>query len=229
MTCDQIRQVDAAAIEKYGMPGMILMENAARGAAEVIDRIAPPGRIVILCGKGNNGGDGYAIARHLELADREVRIVAVAPAERLSGDAKTNAIITSHAGIAITVAGDRPETAASEHTIAGELLPAATVVDALLGTGAGGAPRGLFADLVRAANQSSALRIAIDIPTGLDGDSGQAADPTFRADHTLTFVAEKVGFKQADSEAFVGTVHVIDIGVPRKLLESLPTSGNPSS
>ena len=126
---DQVRQVDKIAIEQYGVPGIVLMENAGRGAAAMIDQIAKPGRIVILCGSGNNAGDGYVIARHLQLAGRQVRVVSIVDLESLSGDAKTNAMIVQKSGIEIRVA-----TRAAE--ISESIGDAATIVDGLLGTGA---------------------------------------------------------------------------------------------
>ncbi len=200
---EQVRQVDQIAIDDFGMSGLVLMENAGRGAAEIIHRISPPGGVAILCGKGNNGGDGYVIARHLQLAGREVVIVSVVDIGELSGDASANATIAAKADIPITQCiVDRP-----------------IIVDCLLGTGARGAPSGIYADFVRAANAALAIHIAIDIPTGLDCDTGQASEPTFRADHTITFVASKVGFQKGDANKFTGVIHEVGIGVPTKLLD----------
>jgi NAD(P)H-hydrate epimerase len=212
---DQVRNVDKVAIDQYGIPGIALMENAGRGAAEVIDRIAPDGPIVILCGPGNNGGDGYVIARHLELAGRQVQIVSVVELQRLSGDAETNASIADHAEIAISIATDPDQ-------IERAVADSATIVDCLLGTGAKGPLRGIYADAVKVANEKqNAVRIAIDIPTGLDCDTGVAADPTFQANHTITFVAKKIGFEKANADDYVGVVHQVGIGVPAKLLREL--------
>ena len=98
-----------------------------------------------------------------------------------------------------------------------------TVIDALLGTGAKGPPRGLFAEAVRAANRHGGLRVAIDLPTGLDCDSGLAHEPTFRADHTITFVSGKAGFEKENADAYVGVVTEIGIGVPQILLQDILT------
>ena len=214
LTRDQVRQVDQIAIEHYGMDGIVLMENAGRGAAEMIDRVAPEGQIIILCGAGNNGGDGYVIARHLQLFGRRAGIVSVVEIPRLVGDAKTNAEIAIKAGIEIQEANQRSQ-------ITNALTVASTIVDCLLGTGAKGPLRGIYAAAVTAANNSDAVKIAIDIPTGLDCDSGEAGDPTFRASHTMTFVARKVGFDKHNADEFVGVVHEVGIGVPLKLLRDL--------
>jgi NAD(P)H-hydrate epimerase len=211
---DQVRQVDQIAVENYGVSGVVLMENAGRGASELIDRIAGPGRIVILCGGGNNAGDGYVIARHLQLAGRNVRIVSIVDLESLRGDAAVNARIAEKSEIEIHIAS-------SSDQLTALLADATTIVDGLLGTGARGPLRALFADAVAAANSRDALRIALDIPTGLDCDSGEAADPTFHADHTITFVAPKIGFEKENADAYVGVVHEVGIGVPLKLLDQL--------
>lgn len=210
MTCQRIREIDQVAMEQFQMPSIVLMENAGRGAAECIHQITPDGNVLILCGKGNNGGDGFTIARHLQLAGREVTILAMATTNELQGDAAIQAKIAEAAGIQIQVIGETDET---------ELLSAADViVDGLLGTGAKPPLRGRYAEVVEAANASSAIRIALDIPTGMNGDTGETGEATFRADHTLTFASPKVGFEKSNATRFTGEVHVISIGVPLKLL-----------
>lgn len=216
LTRDQVRRVDQIAIQDFEMPGIVLMENAGRGAAEVIDQLAPDGLITILCGSGNNAGDGYVIARHLQVMNRVVRIVSLIDPDSLRGDAAVNAKIAANANIEII----RTE---SVDAVQRSIMDATTVVDAILGTGARGAPRGMFADAVIAANDHPGLKIAIDLPTGLDCDTGVANDPTFRADHTLTFVSRKVGFEKENADAYVGVVKEIGIGVPRKLLQDVLT------
>jgi len=207
----EVRSVDQIAIERFGMTGLVLMENAGRNAAETIDKLAPQGEICILCGKGNNGGDGYVIARHLELLGRQVRIVSCFQPAELSGDAAANEQIAQHAQIQIAVAITPEELGAA---IGAPLV----VVDCMLGTGAFGNPREPIASAIRYANQLSAVRIAIDIPSGLDCDTGMDGEPTLVADHTLTFVASKIGFAFGNAEAVLGKVSVLSIGVPERLL-----------
>ena len=170
--------------------------------------------ITILCGAGNNGGDGYVIARHLQLLGRSVRVASLVDSASLSGDAATNASIATKARIEITQVG-------TSQQIDAALKDSGAVIDAMLGTGAKGAPRGLFADAVRSANALPAMRIAIDLPTGFDCDSGVANEPTFRADHTITFVSRKVGFETENADAYVGVVTEIGIGVPYCLLSEI--------
>lgn len=222
----QVRQVDQIAIEVYGMSGLVLMENAGRGAAERIFHLATgidaEEEILILCGRGNNAGDGYVIARHLELMGRQPRVVSLEPLDRLSGDALHNARLCEKANLPIDILSDPNE-------VAVRVASAPVIVECLLGTGATGAPRGIYADAVKAANRSEALRIAIDIPAGLDCDTGHANSPTFLAAETITFVASKTGFARADGPSHVGNVHDVGIGVPKKLLLEITSEISQSS
>ncbi|WP_040769031.1 NAD(P)H-hydrate epimerase [Novipirellula maiorica] len=208
---EQVRSVDQQAIEDYGISGLVLMENAGRGAADVIQQNAATGRVVILCGKGNNGGDGYVIARHLDLMERQVRVVSVVEIESLSGDAAANAAIAQKAELDVQVA-------TSAEAIESHLHDADVIVDCLLGTGATGPLRGIYADAVKIANRTKATRIAIDVPTGMDVDSGEADPHTFQAELTITFVAKKIGFEFDETQSLLGDIEVVPIGVPRKLL-----------
>ncbi len=212
----EVRSVDEIAIQQYGMTGLVLMENAGRSAAEVIDSISPAGEICILCGKGNNAGDGYVIARHLELCGHQVRVVSLVEPSQLTGDAKANYKIANLSGIPIGTA--------TIATIASSIGTPAVIIDCLLGTGAIGDPREPLAGAIRYANELDALRIAIDLPSGLDCDTGIPSEPTFRAAYTLTFVAPKLGFAAASAAALLGQVMVLPIGIPATLLRKLSTT-----
>lgn len=212
---DQVRNVDQIAIKQFGIPGIVLMENAGRGAAETIHRLAPQGLVTILAGGGNNGGDGYVIARHLQLMGHTVQITSMVDVKTLQGDALINATIAKKSDISISAITDQNQIAAS-------IGSPTIIVDCLLGTGARGELREPYATTVRLANQKPAkLRIAIDIPTGLDCDTGVANDPTFQADHTITFVAEKIGFAKENAQDYLGIIHEVGIGVPLKLLKEV--------
>ena len=218
LTCQQIRELDILAIEHVGIPGLVLMENAARSVAEfVYDSLLDPqhAAVLLLCGPGNNGGDGLVVARHLRNAGVGVTVALAAAQERYTGDAAVNLRIYERLGDPLLPA-ETPEGIESTRAAAQQTD---VIVDALLGTGSRGAPRGVTAELVRMANNAPrARRVAIDIPTGLDGDSGEVYDPCFRADATVTFVAPKIGFAQDAARAVVGRVVVADIGVPRELI-----------
>jgi NAD(P)H-hydrate epimerase len=210
--------VDALAIEHVGMPGVMLMENAGRGVADfVYDTLVNPSRsrVLILCGPGNNGGDGFVVARHLRNAGVQVSVALALPREKSKGDAAVNLRIYERIDESLI---DAFEPQGLERTRA-EAEQAHVIVDGLLGTGSKGAPRGTIAELIKLANAAPrARRIAIDIPSGLDGDTGEAAEPCFRADATVTFVAAKVGCTLPAAELFVGRIVVVDIGVPRELI-----------
>lgn len=217
LTRDESRQVDQLAVDQFGMSGLVLMENAGREAARVIAERFPLVDTCILCGKGNNGGDGYVIARHLQLAQAAVSgngtvwIVSVVDPAELTGDAAVNANIADLAELPITVVTDPQQLAAAVGS-------PDLIIDCLLGTGTQGNPRGLYADVIRLANALAAKRVAIDLPSGLDADSGSAGEPTFHADLTLTMVAPKTGFAAGTAQAVLGEVVAIPIGVPLRLL-----------
>jgi NAD(P)H-hydrate epimerase len=221
LTCREIRELDVLAIEHVGIPGVVLMENAGRGIAEfVYDRLTDPARarVVVLCGTGNNGGDGFVVARHLHNAGVHVDVVLAAPPEKTSGDAAVNMKILQRMNFGFVRAFE-----AEGLEAAGEALQDADViVDALLGTGSTGAPRKGLATLVETANAvRHAVRIAVDIPSGLDADKGVVHEPCFRADATVTMVSPKVGFQDAAARAVVGRVVPVDIGTPRALIPGM--------
>jgi NAD(P)H-hydrate epimerase len=213
---EQVRELDRRAIEEFGVPGVVLMENAGRGAAEVLVRLGCQGPVVICCGKGNNGGDGFVIARHLDNRNIQVRVLLFAQTEDLTGDAAVNYQIIARSGLPIEVyAGESWD----EKTLQADMANAEWIVDALFGTGLTGPVRKPLDRVIAAINASRARILAVDIPSGLDCDTGQPLGPTVRAEHTVTFVAEKKGFASPQSKEWVGQVHVVDIGAPRRLLQ----------
>jgi len=224
LTRDEVREIDRRAIDDYGLPGVVLMENAGRNAAALLGGLRPTGRVAILCGRGNNAGDGFVIARHLDRAGREVRMLLAAEAATLPGDAAVNHRVAARADIPIADLATADEAAWRR-----ELAGADVLVDAILGTGAVGPPRDRAGD--RPSSAASAIAavnvirrtggafvFAVDLPSGLDCDTGETAGVCVEADATGTFVARKRGFEHPDSTRFTGTVHVLDIGVPRRLL-----------
>lgn len=217
LTRAQVRQVDRRAIETYGISGLVLMENAGRGVVDRLCEIGIDGPVVVCCGKGNNAGDGFVIARHLDLRGFDVRVLLWAVAEELSGDAAANFRILQKTDVPIEVFGD----AADPQRLDGFLAGAGWIVDALLGTGARGEPRPPLDTVIDRLNAAAARKLAVDLPSGLDCDTGEPARHTVRAAETCTFVAAKPGLLAAGAERYTGRVHVLDIGAPRKLVEEV--------
>jgi NAD(P)H-hydrate epimerase len=217
LTRAQSRELDRRAIEDYGIPGMVLMENAGRGCVDALERLGIRGNVVILCGKGNNAGDGFVIARHLEIRGHACRVLLLAPPAELRGDAAANFAILQKADVPIVDLSQRAElrSALTEGCQSADWL-----VDALLGTGAHGDPRPPFDTAIDVINARSApIRVlAVDVPSGLDCDTGIPSAHTVRADHTCTFAALKTGYTQSAAKPYVGDVEVCDIGVPPRLL-----------
>jgi NAD(P)H-hydrate epimerase len=219
---DQVRALDRRAMQVYGVPGPVLMENAGRGAAQLLHALGIEGKVVICCGKGNNGGDGFVIARHLDNQRVSVKILLFAHPHELSGDAAIAYRIVALSEMPLTVF-DRPPLDAD--ALSRELADADWVVDALCGTGLQGPMRPPLDQAAVAINASRARVLAVDLPSGLDCDTGQPLGPTIRAHHTATFVALKKGFANPAAAAWLGQVHVVDIGAPRKLVEEALQSG----
>jgi len=231
LTRDQARQIDRLAMDRLGIPGVVLMENAGVNATDVVTGMLEAiggNKVAIVCGGGNNGGDGYVIARHLHNAGRKVVVYNASDPSKLAGDAAINYGICLRMGIKLMRCDDAQALVEqSPHWSAAEV-----VVDALLGTGFN-ASRGMgghAAAVIDAMNAARAKRVsggagpmvlAVDVPSGLDCDSGAAAQPTVRADATVTFVARKAGFESADAQAHLGEVFVVGIGVPPALVDEV--------
>jgi NAD(P)H-hydrate epimerase len=209
--------VDRRATEDYGMLGLVLMENAGRGCVDVLWELGCRGPAAVVCGKGNNAGDGFVIARHLDLRGVAVRVVLLCSPDELRGDAAANFMILAKCGVSICDLS----AAAGAAELDAQLAGCEWIVDALLGTGTTGAPRSPLDAAIRRMNAATAKRLAVDLPSGLDCDTGVSAEPTIRADHTCTFVAEKMGFANPAAAGFLGQVHVVDIGAPRRLIEEI--------
>jgi NAD(P)H-hydrate epimerase len=212
-----VREVDRRAIEDYGMSGLVLMENAARGAVDVLMQLGCRGPVAIACGKGNNAGDGFAMARHLDVRGIAVRVLVWSEPQDLRGDAAANFAILQKCEIPIVIYGNRFDAADLQRQLAG----CEWIVDALLGTGSTGDPRPPLNQVIEELNRHPAQKLAVDISSGLDCDTGQASATTFRADHTVTFVAAKPGLLTAAAQSYVGQLHVVDIGAPRALVEEV--------
>jgi NAD(P)H-hydrate epimerase len=214
LTCQQVRDLDRRAIEEYDLPSLVLMENAGRGAAELLISLGIHGPVAICCGKGNNGGDGMVMARHLHNQGIPVVVHLFVKPEDLTGDAALHWSIVNKASIRTRV-----WPVVNDASLTEELAAAEWIVDALFGTGLDGPVRTPLDRAIAAINASPGATFAVDIPSGLNADSGEPMGTTIRARHTATFVAPKAGFANPAARAWLGRVHVLDIGAPRRLLD----------
>ena len=223
-TREEMRELDRRAIEEFGIPGIVLMENAGRAAAEVVAALAgerSAERVVILCGRGNNGGDGYVVARHLHNRGLAVEVWRLGGDPRPGSDAATNLEVAIKMGISIR----RAEGPSALDEIRGRLGPAAVAVDALLGTGLAGEVREPYLSAIELLDEGLSPVVAIDGPSGLDCNTGEVLGASVHAVRTVTFGAPKVGFSLGDGPALVGDLVVADISIPRELLGDEEPSG----
>jgi NAD(P)H-hydrate epimerase len=213
LTRAQVREIDRRSVEKFHIPGVVLMENAARAvtdvATEMLRGVKQPG-VLIVCGGGNNGGDGFAVGRHLHNRGVDVEI-ALAHSSGYRDEAAAN--------LRIIQAMDLPRIPIAEADVA---LGAGIdlIIDALFGTGLETPPRD--ARWVQWMNDAEVPILAVDLPSGMDCDTGEPLGPAcIRATRTVTFVAEKVGFSNPNARQYLGEITVGDIGCPRELIEDV--------
>lgn len=217
VTAEAVRELDRRAIDDYGVPGVVLMENAGRGAAQLARELLgdATGHVVILAGRGNNGGDGYVVARHLANAGIRTQTFVLASLADVSGDARVNLNIILNMGLPVTsVDLERDE---DRQRVTDAFADASLIVDAILGTGARGELRGAFRRAVELINASAKPVLALDIPTGLHADTGEVLGVAVKARATATFLCPKLGLTRQDGPEHTGRVVVVNIGVPGDL------------
>jgi hydroxyethylthiazole kinase-like uncharacterized protein yjeF len=207
LDAETMRGVDRWAIEEQGIPSLDLMERAGAGVTRIVERLSPDGPAVVVCGKGNNGGDGLVVARLLREAGRSVTVLCAAPPDDFAGDARMNLE---------RLPGDPPLVLTEDRARAEQVFTEASViVDALLGTGFQGEPYGTVGDAIEAVNAARAPVVSVDMPSGVDASTGVASGAAVRAMVTATFHAGKPGLWIAPGKTHAGEVHTIDIGIPR--------------
>jgi NAD(P)H-hydrate epimerase len=214
MSREEVRAVDSWAIEQIHVPGVVLMENAGRSCAELIrEKLAgmDDPKVCIFCGTGNNGGDGYVIARHLLIAGIRTKVILCADRGKVRGDAQTNLEILERLGHAPELLD--PTGAGSAERVTKLAGDADMIVDALFGTGLQGELKEPYRSLIEAINALRRPIVAVDIPSGLDCDTGEPLGTAIRAAYTVTFVALKRGFVASSAARYTGEVYVASIGV----------------
>jgi len=214
-TTQQIRNIDRRAIKEFGIPGMVLMENAATAVLAEMEHYfegLAGVRVGIICGKGNNGGDGFALARRLRVRGAVVRVALLASFSEITGDARTNLATLRKTDIEILQK-------ATQSSLADVIAWSEIVVDAMLGVGLSTPVKGLFAQAVDLINVSDRPVVSVDMPTGIDADTGEVRGTAIKADLTVTMGLLKRGLVLHPGAQYAGRVRVADLGIPGEVIE----------
>ena len=219
LTREEMRELDRKAIEEYKIPGIVLMENAGRNVAEeILKMLDDPqqAKVAILCGKGNNGGDGFVVARHLHNHSIHVDVFLIARVSDIlkDGDAGINLQILLNMKIPVKEIFDIP----GVNSILKELHNYNILVDALFGTGLSGDVREPFKTLINGVDNLNKPMVSVDIPSGLDCNTGKILGAAIKATKTVTLAIAKKGFYLNDGPSYTGKVIVSDISIPRELI-----------
>jgi NAD(P)H-hydrate epimerase len=210
----EMRRIDAFAIETLGIPGVVLMENAGRAVFEeaykgLAGKDTPA---LVFCGLGNNGGDGFVVARHLLNQGIETHVFVVGALSKIRGDALVNLRILKRMGVEITKV-----TKTSLPALRKRMQRCGLIIDALLGTGLSGEVTGLYRDVIDVINETGCPVLAVDIPSGLDGTTGKPLGAAIVANTTVTLQLPKKAFENSRARNFTGQLRVVDIGIPINL------------
>ncbi len=215
---EQMQEADRITIEEYGIPSIVLMENAALAVVNVIEDLYKDVLdVAILCGKGNNGGDGLAIARHLFNRGYNTKIFLFSKPKELKGDPKTNFSICQKMGIPIKIIVTEKDFLEAFP----EIFDYPLILDALFGTGLEKPLEGFWANVVEAINSSSGIILSIDIPSGLNSSKGDIVGPAIKANSTVTFGAYKIAHIFPPASQYCGKVFLAEIGIPHELLKNI--------
>lgn len=214
----EIKEMDRLSIHEIGIPGAVLMENAARGASRIFLEHFDPvegSHVIIICGRGNNGGDGYVMARYLSQAGLKITVLILSETDKISGDALTNLDIIKRMGIEIKAAPDYEAWAG----ISASLAECDYIIDGILGTGLNSQVKGFYGSVIGDINKSGKPVTAIDIPSGLNADTGQVMGVAVKAELAVTFGFPKLGQLLFPGAELVGRLARIDIGIPDIVVE----------
>ncbi|MHC4757645.1 MAG: NAD(P)H-hydrate epimerase [Planctomycetota bacterium] len=215
MTRDEVRAFDSWAINELGIPGVVLMENAGASCADLIKEILshnPNPKVCVFCGKGNNGGDGYVIARHLINSGFEVKVLLCGRHDKIEGDAKINLDILEQ--IQQPIEEMNLETCDITQTVKSFVTGCDMIVDALFGTGLQGELKKPYKRLIENINTQGISILSVDIPSGVDCDTGIPLGAAVKAEYTVTFAAVKKGFISNEKALqYTGQIYIASIGV----------------
>lgn len=219
VSAHQMKQIDKYTIEDFGIPSIVLMENAGRGASQTaLDMLsnATNKKVICVCGKGNNGGDGFMCARHLVNKGVEVEVFLMGESSQLKGDAKINFDTLKYL---------RPESLSYLNSdkeiklLEGRIENCQHVIDAIFGIGLSGQVKEPYSKVIRMINDSGNSVLAIDVPSGLEATTGKALGGYIKAEKTVTFGLSKTGFIKEDGPQNMGEIVVVDISIPRKVVD----------
>lgn len=209
------KALDRIAIYDYGYSGLQLMTRAGKAAFAKIKTLYPNAKsLLILCGSGNNGGDGYVVAAEAIKAGWSTLVIAAQPPK--TADAQT--VATQYASL-----GGQTVDATTRHSFS---IPADLIIDALLGVGLTSAPRGVYAEFIEFANQHNASVFALDVPSGLNADTGEIYPPCIQAEHTMTFIAQKLGLTFDNVQKMTGEIHLETLGLETEIYDQVASVTN---
>lgn len=228
VTAQEMAAMDQIAIKEYGIPGVVLMENAGLKVAEIVASLLnnlSQSSVMVFAGKGNNGGDGFVAARHLHNRGAEVQVFLATEAEKVKGDALINLNIWRKMGQKVYQINKNNDVS----LVRLALMKADLVIDALYGTGFKGSMRDQMVPIIEAINASGKTVVSVDIPSGLEADTGRTNGPCIAARHTVTFALPKLGLVLPNARPYVGELHVVDISIPNAITTAPPEVGNLST
>ncbi|MBU1740562.1 MAG: NAD(P)H-hydrate epimerase, partial [Proteobacteria bacterium] len=221
-TAREMQGLDRRTIDELGLPGIVLMENASRGAVRHLAACFPDlgqGRVGLFCGRGNNGGDGLAMARMLSDRGVAVEVYLLASRDKVGGDAAVNLAVVERLGLPLVEVPD----AAAWRKVKARAAGCALFVDAIFGTGLNAEVRGFVAEIIDWLNDHPAPVLAVDLPSGLQADTGRPLGRAVRATATATFGLAKLGHHLYPGLDYVGRLEVVDIGIPPRFAADLRT------
>lgn len=215
LTREQTKLVEKYIINELGLPSVILMENAGHGVAQYLLTLHPNNKVIICAGKGNNGGDGYVVARYLNLLKSDVEVYIFAHENDIKGDAKIHLDVIKKIGIPIQYFDPLN---INLDALLNNLNKSEWIIDALFGTGLATNLDSFYCDLINTINKTTSKILSIDVPSGLDCDKGQPFGTSIKANITCTLISMKKGFLRMEAQNYFGKIKIINLGIPDQII-----------